>query len=96
MIRLNVVSVGRNRAERLTRPLVTGSVNAVDCVVQQLNYDAVTRLQQGLERAYSTVRLPCSVVVARVSRWHPRAYVGKVKGVAMYGSRNRQKVVLPK
>lgn len=37
---------------------MTESVNTVDSLVQQLGYDAMSRLRQGLERAYSTVRGP--------------------------------------
>lgn len=58
LVRLNVAIVGRNRAWKLAHALVTESVNAVDAVVQQLGYDAASRLRQGLERAYSTVRVP--------------------------------------
>lgn len=48
MVRLNVAIVGRNSAEKLTRPLLTELDNDVDAVVQQLGYDAVIRLPQGL------------------------------------------------
>lgn len=51
-IRLNVEMVSQNRAERLTRSLVAESVNAVDAVVRQLVDGAISRVPQGLERAY--------------------------------------------
>lgn len=40
-------------------------VNTIDAVAQQLGYDAVRRLRQGLKRAYSTVRMPCPVALTR-------------------------------
>lgn len=52
MVRLYVAPVRRNPAEKLTRSLVTDSFNAVNNVIEQLGYDAVSRLRQGRERAY--------------------------------------------
>lgn len=44
MLHLNVSLIGRNRAEKLTNSLVKKSVNGIDTVVQQLGFDAVSRL----------------------------------------------------
>lgn len=51
MVRLNVALAGWSRPEKLTRSVVTESVNAVNAVVQQLRRDAVNSLRQGLQRA---------------------------------------------
>lgn len=67
MMRFTVTLVGRIRAERLTRLLVTESVKAIDAVVQQLVHDAVSRLRYGFERAFSTVCVPFPVASTRVS-----------------------------
>lgn len=66
MLRLHVAILGQNRAGKLKRALVTKSVSTVDAVVQQLGYAAVSRIRQGLEMAYSTVRLPCPVALTCV------------------------------
>lgn len=47
LVRRNVALVGRDRAEKLTRSLVTASVNAIDAVIQQSSHEAVNRLRQG-------------------------------------------------
>lgn len=65
LVRLNVALVGHNLAERLTGSRVTESANAFDAVVQQLGYDSVSRLRQGLEIAYLAVRMPCQVAFTR-------------------------------
>lgn len=67
MVRLDGTLVGPNWAEKLTRSRVTEFVNVVDAVAQQLAYDALIRLRQGLEKAYLTVRMPCPVSRTRVS-----------------------------
>lgn len=64
---LNVVFVGRNRAEKLACSLVTESVGAIDAVVQQFDHDAQNILLHGLERAYSTIYVLCTVALTRVS-----------------------------
>lgn len=61
IVRLNVAVTGHNRAETLTRLLVTESINAFDAVVQQLEYDSVSRLRGRMEKKYMTVRVPSSV-----------------------------------
>lgn len=45
MVRLNVVLVRRNLAEKVSRLLVTETAEALDVLVQQLGYDAVSRLR---------------------------------------------------
>lgn len=70
LVNLNVTLVGHIRAERLMNSLVTEYVNDVDSVVQQLDYEAVSRLRRRLEIAYWTIRelclvsLTCVLVVA--------------------------------
>lgn len=44
IVRLNVELVGRKRTKKLTRFLITESVNAVDAVVLQLRHDAANGL----------------------------------------------------
>lgn len=68
MVRFNVALVGHNRAEKLALLQVTESASEVGAVVEQYGHDAVSRLRQGLEKAYSTVRMPCPVTLTRVSR----------------------------
>lgn len=41
LVRLNITLLSSVRAEKLTRSLMTESVNAIDTVVQQLGYDDV-------------------------------------------------------
>lgn len=53
IVHLNVALVGDNLAEKLRRFLVTEAVNAVDSVVQQLGYDAVSRLLLGRTQLYA-------------------------------------------
>lgn len=67
MVRYNVALVGCNRADKLTRLLVAELVNVANTVFQQLSYDAVSWLRQGLKRAHSTVRVLCQVVLTSVS-----------------------------
>lgn len=67
MVCLNVTMIGCNRAEKLIRALVKESVCAVDTVVQQMGYDAVSRLRHVLQRAYLTVSVPLPVALTRVS-----------------------------
>lgn len=67
MVHLNVALVGRKRTQKLARSLVTKFINAVNAVVQQLGYNAVSWLWRALERPYSTVRVPCTVALTRVS-----------------------------
>lgn len=66
MVRVIFGIFGRSRAGNLKRALVEDSESAVDAVVQRLGYDAMSVLPQGLERAYSTVRVPCSVALTCV------------------------------
>lgn len=47
--------------------LIFKTVNAFYVAVQHLWYDAVYSLQQGLERAYTILHVPCPVSVACVS-----------------------------
>lgn len=91
-----VAFVGRNRVEKLTCSLETQSVNTADPVVLQLCYNMVSLLQQGLERAYSTVRVPFVIAFTRVSgvvvtsiRWEDERG-GDEK------NQNWQKAVLPR
>lgn len=65
---MSVALVDRDRAEKLTRSLVTESVNAFDVVVQHCGHDVINRLQQGLKWAYSTMLVTCIVEFTRVSR----------------------------
>lgn len=65
---LNAALVGCNRTEKLMRSLMTKSVNAVDAFYQHSSYDAASQLQEGLERAYSTVRVPFLVASTHGSR----------------------------
>lgn len=67
MVRLNDALFGCSRGEKLTRSIVTKSVNAVDALVQPFDYDVVNRLRQELERPFSTVRLPFLAASPRVS-----------------------------
>lgn len=67
MVRLNVSIDDCNQAEKLKAALVTESVNAIDSVVQQLGYKTVSRVRQGLEMAYSTVRVPRPVALTGFS-----------------------------
>lgn len=48
MVRLGVATCGHSRTERLTCASVTKSASAVAAVVQQLGYDAVSWVRQGL------------------------------------------------
>lgn len=66
LVHLNVVHVSRNGAEKLARSLVTELVNDAKAVVQQLGYDAVNRLRQGLKRAYSAVLVLCLAALTRL------------------------------
>lgn len=59
MVCLIVVIVGRNWSEKLAQSFVTQSFNALDAVVQQLGYNALSWIRQGLKRSYSTVCVPC-------------------------------------
>lgn len=45
---------------------MTELVIAIHAVVQQLGYDAVSRLQQRLEMAYSFPRVPCLMALTSV------------------------------
>lgn len=65
---LNVSLYGRNQGEELTCSLVIDSLNALDEAVQQFGHDIVNRLRQGLEWAYSTVRVLFLVVFTIFSR----------------------------
>lgn len=55
MVCMNVALIGWNRAEILPRSLVTETVNSIDAIVHQIGHDAVSQLQQALERAYLTI-----------------------------------------
>lgn len=66
MLQLNFSIVCCNPTEKLTLSLVTESVSAINAVFQQLRHDAVDRLEQGLERAYSTVLVPYPVALTGV------------------------------
>lgn len=67
MIRLNIAIVRLNRVEKLVRLLVSEFVNAIEAVVQQLGYDVLSWLRQGLKRAYSVGHLSCPVAPTYVS-----------------------------
>lgn len=66
-VNFNVAIVGRNFVERLRRSLVAESVSAFNAATQQVRYEVVSRIRQGLERAYYTVRVPYLVELTRVS-----------------------------
>lgn len=68
MVRMTVEFFGHNRMKRSVRLTVTKSVGAVDVAVQQLGYHVVNGLQQVLERAYSSIRVPCTVALTHVLR----------------------------
>lgn len=68
LVRFNVAHAGFNRAEKLTLSMVMELASAVNDVFQQLGYGAASRLRQELEKAYSTVRVPCAVAWNLVSR----------------------------
>lgn len=51
MVRSKVAVVGRHRAEKLTRSLLMESVNVDNAFLQQLGFEALIRLRQGLKRA---------------------------------------------
>lgn len=68
MMLLNITIGGRIRVENLTHALATKYANAVDAVAQKLGYNSLSGLLEVLERAFLTVRMLCSVVLARVSR----------------------------
>lgn len=67
MVRLKGVLLGPYRAKKVTRLLMTESVDAIQAVFQQLVNGIVIRLRLGLEWAYSTVRMPCQVGLTPVS-----------------------------
>lgn len=67
MVRLNVALVGDSWVKKLSRSLVTESVNTVNAVIQQLGHETVTGLRKDFEMAYSTVRVSFAVAFTRVS-----------------------------
>lgn len=79
MINLEILIVSRNQEEKLTRTVLTELVNAADRVVQQLGYNAVSWLQQKPERAYSTIRVPCSVALTLASSVAVTSFRWKLK-----------------
>lgn len=67
MVRWNVAIVDCHREEKLARSLVTEFVSAVITIVQQLGYDAVSRLRQGTERSYLTERVLYPMSLTNIS-----------------------------
>lgn len=63
-------------------------------IITQFGHNAVYRLWQGLERAYSTVRVALPVGFIHASGRQRAEFVGKVKGVEIPESYSKQKAVL--
>lgn len=67
VVRLNLSLIGRSWTENLISSLVIVSLHGVDNIVQHLGHNTVNSHQQGLGRAYLSMRVPCRVVSTPVS-----------------------------